>query len=337
MLDLLGPGGGAREKVERREHVRAARDRTARHAARHDLGERGEVGCDAEMGLRAARCDAKAGDDLVEDQERAVRRGQLAQRHEKRGGQRHHAERAAGRLDDRRGDLAVGGQNRPQAVDVVGVGQHHLLGHARQHAHGRSTVEMRLVAGRHVIVPAVEMRPDAQDPAPAGEAAGKPHRHQRRLGAGRGEADALGTRHQAPDGLGPAHLQRMAGAEMRAALECALDGGADLGMVVAEQQRAVAAVIVDVAVAIDVPFVSALAPLDVDAVGLEMAAVMRDAAREQVAGLGGECRRARRAVAIRGFDGQIGERRLPRRGVRSRILVQRHGSSVGRAFIYAAA
>jgi hypothetical protein len=44
-------------------------------------------------------------------------------------------------------------------------------------------------------------------------------------------------------------------------------------MVVTEQQRTVAAVIVDVAVAIDVPFVGARATLDVEAVGLQIAAM----------------------------------------------------------------
>src|SRR5919108_2655393 len=93
---------------------------------------------------------------------------------------------------------------------------------------------------------------------------------------------------------------------MGAALERALDGGGDPRVVVAEQERAVAAVVVDVAIAIDVPFVGAFGPLDVDAVGLEVAAVMGDAARQQTAGLRGERRRARRPLAIGGFDGQIG-------------------------------
>ena len=131
---------------------------------------------------------------------------------------------------------------------------------------------------------------------------------QRRLGAGRGEADALGRRHQPLHGLRPGDLERMAGGKVRAAGERRLRGVADLRMGVAEQERAVAAVVVDVAVAaIDVPLMRALGALDVEAVGLEMAAVVGDAAREQLARLGGQARRARRPLAPGGLDGQIGQ------------------------------
>ena len=51
----------------------------------------------------------------------------------------------------------------------------------------------------------------------------------------------------------------------------------------AEQQRAVPAVEVDIAVAIDVPFVGTLRAVDGHAVRLEVARIMRDAAREQIA------------------------------------------------------
>ena len=49
----------------------------------------------------------------------------------------------------------------------------------------------------------------------------------------------------------------------------------------AEQQRAVAAEEVDVAVAVHVPFVRPLRALDIEAVGIEMPRVVGDAAREQ--------------------------------------------------------
>ena len=156
-------------------------------------------------------------------------------------------------------------------------------------------------------MPAVEVGPEAEHLAPAGEGAGEAHRHQRRLGAGAREADPLGAGHEVPDRLGPAHLERMARAEVGPLPQRQGDRGGDLRMIVAEQERAVAAVIVDVAVAIDVPFVRAQGALDVDAVGLEVAAVVGDAAREQAAGLPGEPGRARRPLAPGGIDGEIGE------------------------------
>jgi hypothetical protein len=61
----------------------------------------------------------------------------------------------------------------------------------------------------------------------------------------------------------------MARAEVGAVRQGLLDGGRDLRVVVPEQQGAVAAVVIDGAIAIDVPFVGAVGPLDVDPVGPE--------------------------------------------------------------------
>ena len=58
-----------------------------------------------------------------------------------------------------------------------------------------------------------------------------------------------------------------------------------LGVAVAEDQRAVAAEEVDVAVAVDVPFVRPGGARDVDAVGVEVAGVVGDAVGEQGRGL----------------------------------------------------
>ena len=142
--------------------------------------------------------------------------------------QRRHAERAAGRLDQRGRDVAVGGERGAQRVGVARLEQQRVGGDLGEHARRRRAVEMARVARGHVVVPAVEVRLEADDLAPAGERAGEPHRHQRRLGAGRGEAHALGARHQPLDGLGPAHLERVVGAEVGAARERLLHRGGDL-------------------------------------------------------------------------------------------------------------
>ena len=54
-----------------------AGDHADRQAAADDLAVAGEVGLHAEEGLRAARMDAEAGDDLVEDERRAGLRGDV--------------------------------------------------------------------------------------------------------------------------------------------------------------------------------------------------------------------------------------------------------------------
>src|ERR1700730_1798583 len=96
---------------------------------------------------------------------------------------------------------------------------------------------------------------------------------------------------------------------MGAALDLLLDRLDDLRMAVAEQQRAMAAEIVDVAIAVDIPFPRPLCPGDIKAVRLDIARIMGDAAREQPAGLLGGGRRTRSRGA-RGGD----ERRIWRPG-----------------------
>ena len=80
---VAGERAGLVDGPERRDafhDVAAPAVRADRHAAADDLAERGEVGRDAVERLRAAERDAEAGHDLVEDQQRAVPRAELAQR-----------------------------------------------------------------------------------------------------------------------------------------------------------------------------------------------------------------------------------------------------------------
>ena len=132
----------------------------------------------------------------------------------------------------------------------------------------------------------------------AGEGAREPHRHQRRLGAGRGEADTLGRRDETLDRLCPLHLARMRRAELGAFIQRLRTASVTDGVVVAQQQCAVAAEIVDVAIAIDVPFVRALSALDEHAIRIDIARIMRDAAWEQLARLLRQIGRPGRALAI---------------------------------------
>ena len=85
--------------------------------------------------------------------------------------------------------------------------------------------------------------------------------------------------------LGPVDLGLVAGAVMGAALDLRCTAATTFGMAMAEQQRAVAAEIVDIAIAVDIPFPRPLGAGDVQPVGLDVAGIMRDAAREQPGGL----------------------------------------------------
>ena len=109
---------------------------------------------------------------------------------------------------------------------------------------------------------------------------------------------------------------------MGAALDLLLDRLDNLGMAVAEQKRAVSAEIVNVAIAVDIPFPRPLRSGDVEPVRLDVARIMGNAAGEQPAGLLGGGRRTRRRSAIAGDD-----RRIRRQGVG-------HGghSAIGRGF-----
>ena len=97
-------GAGWRDKVHQ---VGSAPVGADGQAAADDLAENREVRADAVQLLCSARCDAEAGDDLVEDQQRARLRGQLAEPRKESGGRRDHAHVGGHRLHDHCGDIAV--------------------------------------------------------------------------------------------------------------------------------------------------------------------------------------------------------------------------------------
>ncbi len=97
-----------------------AAERGAREAAAHHLAERGEIGVDAVHALRAAVRDAEARDDLVEEQERAVLQGDLAQSLEESVGRGHDAHVRGDGLDGDERDLAPAlGEHRTNRAEVV--------------------------------------------------------------------------------------------------------------------------------------------------------------------------------------------------------------------------
>ena len=222
-------------------------------------------------GLRAARRDAEPGHHLVENQQHTVLAGQLAQAGQKRGIDRQPRAMRPGRLQDRRGNIVMALQEPRQPLGVVLLGQEHAAGNAWQDAGRRRAVEMARIARGHVVVPAVEMVLEADDLVLAGKGAGEAQRHQRRLGARRGEPHPLGRGDEPHDPFGPFDLGLVAGAEMGPALDLLMHRLDHLRVAMAEQQRAVPAEIIDIAMPVDIPFARALGAGDIDPVGLDIA------------------------------------------------------------------
>ena len=209
--------------------------------------------------------------------------GQLAQLGDEARRQRHLAPRGAGGLEHDGGDVLPRLQRAGDMADIVGRQQDGLVDQAGRNARGHAALEVRHGARRHAVVPAVEVADEADHLGSAGERARQPQRQVRGLGAGAGEAHHLGARHQAIDQLRPPHLQLVRGAPVRAERHLPLNGLDDGGMPVAQQQRAMAAEIVDVLVAVDVPLARARRAGGIDRIGQQRAAVVRQAGRQHLA------------------------------------------------------
>ena len=158
-------------------------------------------------------------------------------------------------------------------------------------------------------MPAVEVALEAHDPVLAGMRPGEAECHVGRLGAGRGEAHALRTRHQLAHDLRPADLALVIGARMGAVRQRLPNRVEHLRPAVTQQQGAVAAGVVDILVAVLVPLARALGPGDVDAVRLQIARVVDDAGRQELPGFGRESSRARRLRPVGLDDGGVGRAR----------------------------
>ena len=127
------------------------------------------------------------------------------------------------------------------------------------------------------------------------------------LGPGRGEPDPLDGRHQLLHRLCPAHFPLVARPEVGSAAESLDDDAVDVRVVVSEHQGAVPAEVVDVLVAVDVPLAGPFRPVDVDRVGVELAAVVGDPAREQLPRFLRQLGGAAGAFAVGGLDAGVAE------------------------------
>ena len=243
-------------------------------AVGHRLGHGADVGLDAIELLGAALGDAEAGLHLVHDHQHVIFGAELAHRLDELGLGGNAAAIAEDRLDQHRGDgVAVLLQHILEAVGVVvghlpeelahelgnalavadDIGALHRVGHIGHVGRPHGGVEQAVIAA---------LEGDVM--VPSGGAARQAERRHDRLGAGVGEAHQLGRRHHLGDHLGDHDLALGAEREDGADILALAGGGIDLGMAVAEDRRAVAQAVVDVAIVVEVPETSAPTALDID-------------------------------------------------------------------------
>jgi len=305
MGDLLLLPCRGRGVIDQVENLALAGDRAARQAARHDLGQDAEVGRDAHRLLRTARRPAETGDDLVHQHHDAAPCRDLAHLLGEARRQRHLAPRSARRFEHHRRDVVAALEQLHDRTDIVGGHQDRQVGHALGNARGRRAVIVRGGARGDVVVPAMEVADEADDLVLAGMGAGEADRHVRGFRARRGETDFLGRRDQLAHEFGPTHLELVAGTIVRPEIHLPLHGLDDGGMRMAEQHRAVTTEVIHVLVAIDVPFARPHGTRDVNRIRVEVARIVRDAARQHLACPFVEGRRASGAGLVVGHDGGV--------------------------------
>ena len=265
-------------EIEQFQDVAAARKRTAGQPTGENLGQCRHVRADSIIRLGSAGRAAKTGNHLVEDQEHTAHLGQFGKRFDEFLGDRHLPPARAGGLDNHRGDIIVRMQRGERRLEVARRRQHDVGGDLRQYARRRRAVEMRAHAERHMIVPAVKVSGEAQDFWPAREGPRQSQSQQCGLGAGVRKADQFGRRHELLHELAPANLQLVAGAVMRATRQLSLGCLDDRWVIVPQEQRPVAARVIDVFIAIHVPLPRSGGPRDIHRIGFEKSAVVRHAA-----------------------------------------------------------
>ena len=194
-------------------------------------------------------------------------------------GQRHGAPCRSRRLQDHRGDVPRV-QRRREGLRIGRNDGHRAGDRAGQPGRVR-LVERGVGAHGDLVVPAVEVPGQLDDPVPPGGRPGHPQRQQRRLGPARGEAHQLGGGDQPDHQFGPVALQFVARAGQEELARLRPDRRHHLGVAVPQQQRPVAHRVADELVAVEVPLAGALGPGDRERERLGQPDVVRDAARQQ--------------------------------------------------------
>ena len=250
-------------------------------------------GAHPESLLRTSARDPKAGDHLVEHEQRAGGIAQLAQRLEEAGLGRDDAHVPGDRLDDHAGKpLAVARHGQCSRLDVVVRSDDRVRSRARRDARGRRNAERRGAGpglGEQRVGMTVVAARELEDPVALRRAAGEPDRAHRRLGA-RADHSHLLDRRERVDDLGrELDLSFGRRAEGRALVGGLLDGLDRLPVGMAEDQRAEGHHPIDVLPAVGGRHVRALPAAHeerlVEPDGLHRAHGRVDAARDQALGL----------------------------------------------------
>jgi len=146
-----------------------ARDGRSGQSARDDLPERREVGDDAGLALHAARRDAEAGYDLVEQKYRPGLAGELACGLEEARRQRDRSARGARGFEDHTRELARR-EGSGERIDLGRDDARFAQPPARVAA-ARGDVERRLYPREREVAPSVEVALELEDAAAGGERA----------------------------------------------------------------------------------------------------------------------------------------------------------------------
>ena len=166
---------------------------------------------------------------------------------------RHVPESRPGRFEDGGGNVVTARQHGFDGFDVVGGDNDYFL-YDRARDALRLVDFRRGVVERHMVMPAVEVIAEAQELRLASMGSRQPKRHVRGLGTRGDQANLFSARNHLLDEFGPLEFQFVLSAVMRASRHLTdhrLDNGR-VGM--AQNQCAVTTVIVDIFVAVDVPF-----------------------------------------------------------------------------------
>ena len=166
---------------------------------------------------------------------------------------RYVSEARPGRLEDGGGNVVTARQRGFDGFDVVGGDNDYFL-YDRARDALRLVDFRRGVVERNVVMPAVEVIPEAKELCLARMGSRQPKRHVSGLGTRGDQANLLRTRNHLFDEFGPLKFQFVLSAVVRAPRHLTdhrLDNG---GVGMAQNQRAVTTVIVNILVAVDVPF-----------------------------------------------------------------------------------
>lgn len=257
----------AAQRREVRHDVASSAEGRRRHAAADDLAQAGEVGGDAVERLSATQPHAEAAHHFVENQHRAVRGAQLAQRLQEVARAAHEIHVAGDRLDDHRGDFAaLTGKELAQLLDIVVLQHERVARDFGRHAGRRRCIARRIRkreqagAGLHeqAVGMAVVAAFELHDLVAACEAARETQRAHGRLGARGHQPHLFDGRHETADFLGHDHFGFGRRAEAEALRHRGLHGGNDVGMQMADDHWPPRADVVDIARALGVPHVGAL-------------------------------------------------------------------------------